>query len=165
MTFLMPDEATTPNQSGIPELMSNGMSNTCLKQAVGFHLHTIRYPGIDSCISITIGFETGMVGLHLFRMTMENTLEEAVEQLKSESSKCTGQITQILIAGNIEKWMSKCPFHNYSLSGDTSKNVQALLMEKFDVAGGLITTTQIRSDVEVMMQKGQLSAANYETDD
>lgn len=98
MTFLMPDEATSTN-SGIPELMSNGLSNSFLKQAVGFHLHTIRYPGIDSCISITIGFETGMVGLHLFRMTMENTLEEAVEQLKSESSKCTGQITQIL--GNL----------------------------------------------------------------
>ena len=115
--------------NSVPELMSNGMGgNNCLKQAVGFHLNTIRYPGIDTCISITIAYEVGIVGLHLFRMTMESTLEEAVEQLKRESVKCTGEITHILIAGHLEKWMSKAPFHNYSLSSDTSKSIKTCLL-------------------------------------
>jgi len=152
--------------NSVPELMSNGMGNNCLKQAVGFHLNTIRYPGIDTCISISIAYEVGVVGLHLFRMTMESTLEEAVEQLKRESVKCTGEITHVLIAGHLEKWMSKAPFHNYSLSSDTSKSIKTLLMTKFPIEGSeIIDSSQIRGDVEVTLQKGQLGAAIYEVDD
>ncbi|MCL9781961.1 hypothetical protein M9194_11050 [Vibrio sp. S4M6] len=151
--------------SSVPELMSNGMSNSCLKQAVGFHLNTIRYPGIDTCISITIAYEVGIVGLHLFRNTMESTLEDAVEQLRRESANCSGNILHVLIAGNIENWMSKAFFHNYSLSNKTSKSIKSLLMTKFGIEGSeIITTTQIQNNVEVTKQSGTLSASNYPLD-
>ncbi len=145
--------------SSPPQLLSNGMLNSCLDSAIGSHPKEIWYPDVSICTSITLLYSSKLIGLHLFPNNQGYAFEGAFEALKKLSLSTNGKILDALVVGNTK---SKNMFGMMSKYKDFNDSV-SLFKQTFKITGKVKVAHEI-GYIAAFRSKNSLDYKMYDSD-